>query len=185
MSGAALDITWCVQVDANATQMSAFAARIQASSDALWTATHGQLYLRNVTLVDKSVSGHVILDNLSNPSAQGAFGYTYQISGGAWEIHMGGAYPMQVWIHEMGHAEVLEDWTLPEEYTLSAGLLPCTMGAYLMGSGEGQVTFCDSANCQTSRAGCWENVILQTHPSWTYPNSLGSPPASTITIQDN
>ncbi|GEM_PF-2521965 len=181
----ALDLTWCVKDDASPSQMTAFAQRIQESSDALWNATHGQVYLSSVTLTDLSEDGDVILDNLDEMSAEGAFAYTLQYAGGAWEIHMGGAYPMQAWTHEMGHAVVLQDWTLEEEYDLPGAPCPvCTMDAYIVGSGEGKVVYCDAGNCTTTRNGCWETVILVTHPDWTYPRTPGPAPETAVTVID-
>jgi hypothetical protein len=179
-----LDITWAVKEDATALQLNAYAMRIQQSSNALWAASHGQIYLRNVTLTDKTLTGDVVLDNLNQRSGELAFAYTYQLTAGGWEVHLGGNYPMQAFIHEMGHAEVLQDWQLPEEYDLGTCDV-CAMDAYQIGSGEGKVIYCDGVNCTTSRQGCWPNVILVTHPNWTYPNTPGPAPTVNITIQDN
>jgi hypothetical protein len=179
-----LDVTWAVKDDATPTQMLAFADRIRASSAALWQATHGQMYIRTVTLKDKSEDADVVLDNLAQRSAEGMFAYTILYTDGTWEIHLGGNYPMQAWIHETGHAEVLEDWTLPEEYDLGDATC-CAMGAYIIGSGDGLVLYCDDANCVTSRDGCWQKVILLTHPEWKYPASFGLVPATNITVQNN
>ena len=180
----ALDVTWAVKDDASSNQMLAFSDRIRASSAALWQATQGQMYLRTVLLKDKSVDGDVVLDNLTLKSAEGMFAYTILYTDGTWEIHMGGAYPMQSWIHETGHAEVLQDWSLPEEYDLGNATC-CAMGAYLIGSGDGLVLYCDEDNCVTSRDGCWQHVILPLHTTWKYPASFGSVPATNITVQNN
>ena len=101
-------------------------------------------------------------------------------------MHLGGNFPMQAFIHEIGHGEVLQDWTLPEEYELAGSPCSvCAMDAYLLGSGEGAVIYCDASNCCTTRAGCWPNVILVTHANWTYPASFGSAPLVNVTIQNN
>jgi hypothetical protein len=180
-----LDITWCVRDDATASQLSAIAQRIQQASNALWHATEGLMYLRNVNLKDQSTNGEVVLDNLNDPSADGSFAYTFQLGGGAWEIHLGGAYPMQAFLHEIGHGEVLQDWTLPEEYDLAGSPCPvCAMDAYILGSGEGKTIYCHGGNCTTTRNGCWETVILATHSAWRFPNTHGSAPVTTVTIQN-
>jgi len=182
----ALDVTWAVRDDASSVQMAAFAQRIQQSSNALWAATHGQLFLRNVNLVDKTAAGEIVLDNLTLRSADLAFAYTYLLTGGAWEIHLGGNFPMQAFIHEMGHGEVLQDWLLAEEYDLPGSpCVVCAMDAYLIGSGEGSIIYCDANNCTTTRNGCWPAVILQTHPDWAYPRIAGMAPTVNITVQDN
>lgn len=181
----ALDLTWCVKDDATPSQMAAFAQRIQQSSDALWNATQGFIHLRNVTLVDRSENGDVILDNLTQRSAEGSFAYTILYTDDTWEIHLGGNYPMQSWIHEMGHAETLQDWTLPEEYDLPGSPCPvCAMDAYILGSGEGKLVYCDRAACTTTRAGCWESVILPLHAGWIHPRDPGPAPTVNVTIQD-
>jgi hypothetical protein len=168
----ALDITWAVKDDATLAQMNGFAARIRQASDALWAATEGQAYLRNVALVDNTALGQVILDNLDQQSAEGNFAYTYQLAGGAYEVHLGGAL-------------VLQDWVLPEEYDLQgAPCPPCAMDAYYLGTGEGNTRFCDASNCATTRVGCWENVILGTHSDWAHPHVFGSAPTTQVTIQN-
>jgi hypothetical protein len=183
----ALDVKWSVKVDASGAQLLAFKARIEAASAQLWNATSGQMYVRNVQLVDQDETGNVILDNLNQQEATTYFAYTYQISGGGWEIHMGGLYPMQAWIHEVGHAEVLQDWTVSEEYDLPGSTCPlCAMEAYVTGTGDGKMIYCDSGNCTKSqRNGCWQALILQMHSNWTYPRTAGAAPACTVTITDN
>ncbi|MHC4778112.1 MAG: hypothetical protein ACYTFG_05990 [Planctomycetota bacterium] len=182
----ALDITWAVKDDASPVQMSAFANRIEQASAALWAATDGQAYLRNVTLVDNTSVGEVILDNLDQEAAEGMFAYTYQLGGGGYEIHLGGNFPMQAFLHEMGHGFVLQDWALPEEYDMSGSPCPvCAMDAYQLGTGEGKVVFCDTSNCSTTRNGCWENVILGLHQAWTHPHGTGGMPSTNVTIQNN
>jgi hypothetical protein len=165
-----LDLLWCVKDDASASQMAAFAARVQTAADALWTATRGQMAVRSVILVDRALSGHVVLENLGSVWAGGT---------------IGGGFPLQAWLHELGHAEVLKDWTGVEEYALSGSPLPCAMGAYVTGSGDGEVQYCDASSCLTSRAGCWETLILPTHPNWTYPRTPGPAPAVNVVVQDN
>ncbi|MHC4777704.1 MAG: hypothetical protein ACYTFG_03905 [Planctomycetota bacterium] len=181
----AIDLVWSVKVDASATQMADFAARIQACSDALWTASRGQAHLGRVILVDRGAFGHVILENLNSTFAGAQLAWTQIVEGQSWEIHMGGAFPMQAWLHEIGHSEVLKDWIFQEEYSLTAGPLPCIMGAYILGSGEGEALYCDGSTCLTSRAGCWENIILETHSNWSYPRVPGPSPTVEIIIHDN
>jgi hypothetical protein len=174
-----------VKDDASGAQMTAYAARIQAAGDALWTASRGQIYMRSVILVDQGAFGHVILENLSDLWAGGQIAWTVDFGGDCWEIHLGGAYPLQAWLHEIGHAELLKDWTAVEEYSLTPNPIPCIMGAYVLGSGDGESLYCDQTTCQTSRAGCWENFILPAHGDWTYPRTPGPAPTVTITIHDN
>ncbi|MCU0723811.1 MAG: hypothetical protein MUC63_09400 [Planctomycetes bacterium] len=178
-----LDVKWSVKDDASGPQMTSFAARIQAASAALWEASEGQIYLRNVQLIDKDDTGQVILDNLTQPDGTLAFAYTYQMSPSGWEIHMGGAYPMQAWIHEIGHGELLQDWSAQEEYDLPGLDCDCAMEAYVTGSGEGKVLYCHSGNCtHTARNGCWQAFILPMHTGWTYPRTHGAAPTCTVTI---
>ena len=182
----ALDVKWSVKDNASGAQMLAFKARIEAASAQLWNATSGQMYLRNVQLEDQDQSGKVILDNLTQQDGDLAFAYTYQLTGGGWEIHMGGLYPMQAFIHEVGHAEVLQDWTVAEEYDLPGPTCICAMEAYITGSGDGKVIYCDSGNCTKSqRSGCWQALILQMHSNWTYPRTAGAAPACTVTITNH
>jgi hypothetical protein len=180
-----LDLVWCVKVNASASEMIAFANRIQACADALWNATHGQMAVRQVILVDQCPQGHVVLENLGDQWAGGQIAWTYRLAGERWEMHLGGAFPMQVWLHEIGHAEVLKDWGQAEEYAGISFPIPCAMGAWDMSSGEGEVAYCDAGTCLTARSGCWEHNILPTHPDWTYPRTPGPPPPVTVILQDN
>jgi hypothetical protein len=182
----ALDVKWSVKDNATGAQMTAFASRIQAASAALWEASEGQIYLRNVQLVDLDETGQVILDNLTQQDGTLAFAYTYQMSPSGWEIHLGGAYPMQAWIHEIGHGELLQDWSASEEYDLPGVDCDCTMEAYILGSGEGKVLYCHTGNCtHTQRNGCWQAFILPAHSAWSYPHSHAAAPTCTVTIQNN
>lgn len=175
----ALDMTWTVQ-SASASDLQWMADRIKQIAQYLWYATEGQLYLRNQTLKvgpgsypDSIIIGRVF-------GAGGGYTQGYTTFSGSWiyiTLQRGDGCA-QVTLHELGHAVVR--YSLSEEYDC----LGCCMCAYVNGSGEGILRYCDVSTCTGSaRFQCWNKRIREMHPDWTHPGPGGSCPTCNVTIQ--
>ncbi|MHC4661183.1 MAG: hypothetical protein ACYS8W_05790 [Planctomycetota bacterium] len=160
----------------------AFKAKIQQSSDDLFVATEGQLYLRNVIIIDgmkneDAARTQVFIDSPTGQTIKdppGAYG-----TGDETGIILGGGYPRSVWLHEFGHYWMTKVGpggpSLWEEYSCAN----CAMAGYQPGHLIRQ--YCDNGNC-TGGNPCWEPFILKKYPSWKHPNTFNEGDAPTVNI---
>ncbi|MCX7703231.1 MAG: hypothetical protein N2234_03905 [Planctomycetota bacterium] len=144
-----------------------------------WTATEGQSYLRNQTVVDKSSSGDVVVKSVRGPMSNPPAWCTFV--GGKWQVTLTtGEIPSQGWMHEMAHG-----WFgfSDEEYNCvntSAGV--CVRALLIGGTGEGFQKFCDDSNCKQPSVGpCWPRIIGK-HSDWKHPGPGGTMPTCNVTV---
>ncbi len=182
-SNMAMDFTIAIEDDADDDFMEEFSWRIKRLSWFIWDLTEGQVYLRNIKVVDKSSDGRFIIEKgkLTQTLLQGGGAVCYNSGREDWLVKSGGRCYVRIFCHEFFHGI----FGLPDE---RHGCF-CLMQGGLYGIKTPDLMLCDKKGHRESTVtptSCWE-LVVKKYPHMVHPNKVayGKAPDVNISIKNN
>ena len=181
-AGRALSFHVAVEDDAEREFLDDLAWRFRRMSWFLWRLTEGQVFLDQITIVDRSADGQFVIE-------YGKLDLTLRQGGGAvclrpgtrqWQVRSAGRVYTRILTHEFLHGVL----GLPDERHGCS----CLMQGGLFGIRTDQIALCDSRTHRPSEVtptSCWD-LILERLPDFVHPNPVdyGRPPEVNLRIID-
>ncbi len=181
--GRAYSFTIAIEDDAEAAFFEEFSWRIRRLNWFIWDLTEGQVYLKEITIADKTSRGRFVIekDKLKLTLLDGGGAICYNAGRSDWVVKSGGRCYVRIFCHEFFHGI----FGLPDERHGCA----CLMQGGLYGIKTNQISMCDvetHVDDYATPTPCW-TIIQDRFPKMIHPNPApyGKAPEVKIVIENN
>jgi len=178
----AFSFTIAIQDDANDEFFHEFRWRLRRLNWFLWDITEGQMYLKNIRVVDNSSQGRFIIQKgkLRLPLLQGGGAFCMRAGRPEWRVVSGGRCYVRILCHEFFHGI----FGLPDE----RHGCPCLMQGGLYGVRTTELSLCDDKTHRqhaVTPLSCWK-IVSKRYPKMRHPNKIpyGRVPQVRVSVVD-